>query len=591
MIDQITFGQTHLIWPALIGSVLLWLVFIWKEWTGGQGPRLTIKILAGLIAISALAMIALQPIIQTEGKISYAAILSQGYEIGQRDSLKAVHRNIELIGYKPGMDLSQSVQQGQKVFVLGQGLAVFDLWQLDANEVQVLGAQKPAGVSRLIYKKENVVGNDLMIEGAYHKGHKGHQLVLMGPGDTALDSVELSEALDQRFSLKTRLLLEGKFVYSLIEKDTLGEQFSSAPLAVTIAAKNKLNILVVNQFPSFETKYLKNFLAESGHRLRVRSQVSKGRYKYEAFNTQQKGAIDLSINTFKEIDLLIIDAASLKNASKSTLEGLRKAVAEQGLGLFIQAEADEFKAPIPLLDIAFLKQTDKEVFIDMYPKTSLTKYPYTIKKETLLEPVHQSKGGIITAYKRSGAGRIGTSLLYNTYNLILEGKTQVYQSLWSEVISIISKRTAHESVWVQDEMMVYKDAPFHFRIKTPEQRPLVKSSDDYDLPLARDMDIDDLWHGSVFPRKLGWNKLVMEHDSTKVLDFYVMDTVQWASVRAHKNIRNNRRYFDQNSKNIAFRIPASRQAGSTARSPVPPLWFFIVFLVAMGYLWLEGKVH
>ena len=113
MIDHITFGQTHLIWPVLIGSVLLWLVFIWKEWTGVQRPRLIIKILAGLIAISALAMIALQPIIQTEEKISYVGILSQSYETAERDSLKAVHRNIQFLEYKPGMDLTQSVQKGQ----------------------------------------------------------------------------------------------------------------------------------------------------------------------------------------------------------------------------------------------------------------------------------------------------------------------------------------------------------------------------------------------------------------------------------------------------------------------------------------------
>jgi hypothetical protein len=580
MIDHITFGQTHLIWPVVLGSVLLWLVFIWKEWTGEQGPRFYIKILAGLIAVSALAMIALQPIMRTSEKISYVAILSQGYEPEQRDSLKAAHSNIEFIGYKPGIDLSKIDQKDQEVFVLGQGLAVFDLWQLDANDVHVLGAQKPAGISRLKYDKENVVGNDFIIGGAYHKGQKGHQLVLMGPGSTAQDSVQLSAIKDQKFNLKTRLLLEGKFVYSLIEKDTLGHQLSEAPLAVTIAAKNKLNILMVNQFPSFETKYLKNFLAESGHLVRVRSQVSKGRYIYEAFNTRQKGAIDLSINTFNEIDLLIIDAASLQKASKSIREGLGKAITQEGLGLFIQGDANEFQSNIPLLDLAFLKQDDKEVFIEMYPKTSLTKYPYTIKKETLLEPVHQSNLGIITAYKRSGEGRIGTSLLYNTYNLLLEGETQVYQSLWSKIISTISKRRALESVWEHDEMMVYKDEPFHFKIKTTE-RPLVKSSEGYDLPLARNMDLEELWRGTVFPRKLGWNKLLMEHDSTKMMDFYVLDTAQWASLRAHKSISNNKRYFNQNKSNVEF---------TTSFSPVSPWWFFMVFLVTMSYLWLEPKI-
>ena len=581
MIDQLTFGQTHLIWPVVFGAVFLWLLFIWKEWTGEAGSRFYIKILVGLIAVSALAMIALQPNIEKGQQISYTAILSSGYQQMQLDSLKTAHKNLKTLSYTPGMDLTKYIQTDQEVFVLGQGLQPFDLWQMDKTSVHFLEGTQPVGVSRLNYTQKNVVGNDFVIEGEYHMATKGQQLVLMGPGDSALDSVQLEAATNQRFSLETTHLVEGKYVYSLIEKDSIGDVISSAPLPVHISAKDQLNILIINQFPSFETKYLKNFLAESGHVVKVRSQVSKGRYKYEYFNTQQRSPINFTSKTLNEIDVLIIDANSLQQVSRSTRQLLETTITEKGLGIFIQADEGMYSLKIPLLNFSFLKEDVKEVTFETYPNTSFRKHPYLFKNEVLLESVLQSDEGIITAYKRSGAGRIGTTVLQNTYELILEGKDQEYQSIWSNTMSAIAKRKAMETLWQQGEMMVYQDSPFHFEISTSQEDPLVKSTDGFSIPLARDIDLKELWRGTTFPRKPGWNKLMMSQDSTEVFDFYVLDTSQWTSLRAFKNLNENKRYFNQQSR--------STEKTKTVE-PIEPWWFFIIFLLAMSFLWLEPKL-
>ncbi len=581
MIDQFTFGQIHLFWPIIIGSVFLWLVFIWKEWNGKTGSRFYIKILVALLAIGALAMIALQPKMRTVEKIGYSAILSPGYQKAQLDSLKKVYKSIKLIDYKPGRDLSASLQKGQEVFVLGQGLQAYDLWQLDDVKVHMLSGTLPVGVTRLKYEQQDVVGNVFRVEGEYHKAEKGQQLVLMGPGDIPLDSVQLRAVENQRFNLKSQHLVVGKFEYAFVEKDSIGNQLSSAPLSFNIKDKNKLSILMVNQFPSFETKYLKNFLAESGHQVMVRSQVSKERYKYEYFNTGQKGTIGLSTKTLSEVDLLIIDAASLQKASKSMLERLQTAIATEGLGVFIQADVTSFNAKTPLLDFSFSKFDGKEVTFEAYPKTFLATYPYVFKHEHLLETIYKSGPGMITAYKRSGAGRIGTTVLQNTYELLLKGKAEVYQIIWSATISSISKRKALETVWEQDELMVHQDAPFNFNINTTRESPLVKSIEGFSIPLARNIELKQRWSGTVFPRKLGWNKLIMKHDSTEVLDFYVIDSTQWTSIGVSKRISDNRRYFDQTGN-------SSKMAASLR--PVQPWWFFVIFLAAMAYLWLEPKL-
>ena len=130
-------------------------------------------------------------------------------------------------------------------------------------------------------------------------------------------------------------------------------------------------------------------------------------------------------------------------------------------------------------------------------------------------------------------------------------------------------------------MMVYQDAPFHFEITTNEENPLVKSIEGFSIPLVRDIDLKEVWRGTTFPRKQGWNRLMLSQDSTEVFNFYVLDTSQWTSLQAVKNIRKNKRYFSQREKSI-HKITTSK--------PIEPWWFFIVFLLAMSFLWLEPKL-
>ena len=255
MIDQITFAQPQLIWLIIFGLGCLWLLFIWKEWQGVVGPRFFLKVIVSFIGILALSMIGLQPNIQTKEKIGYSAILTPGYQKAQRDSLKKAHKNLNIINYSSGKNLTTAVENGQEIFLLGQGLRAYDLWQLKGTKVHVLNGTIEPGVSQIKFDKQNVVGNNLVVEGEYLKPIKGRQLLLMGPGNIPLDSVQLLSQNSQRFVLKTQHLLTGKFVYALVEMDSLGNQLSTGPRAVNIRNMVKLSVMMVYECPRDERKY------------------------------------------------------------------------------------------------------------------------------------------------------------------------------------------------------------------------------------------------------------------------------------------------------------------------------------------------
>ncbi|MFT5216322.1 MAG: hypothetical protein ACI83H_001444 [Glaciecola sp.] len=120
----------------------------------------------------------------------------------------------------------------------------------------------------------------------------------------------------QTFKLSTQLNIIGNYEYNIVEKDSLGSIISSNPIGVRVNSENTLSILIINGFPAFETKYLKNYLAEKGHEVVVRSQVTRGKFKYEYFNKTTKPPVDFSEKSIQNYDLVIIDSQSFRSLGK-----------------------------------------------------------------------------------------------------------------------------------------------------------------------------------------------------------------------------------------------------------------------------------
>ena len=69
------FLNDTLFWPILIGVVLLWGLFVFKEWPARYSKRFWLKTFISILAIIALALIFLKPVILTEGTIAKAVLL------------------------------------------------------------------------------------------------------------------------------------------------------------------------------------------------------------------------------------------------------------------------------------------------------------------------------------------------------------------------------------------------------------------------------------------------------------------------------------------------------------------------------------
>ena len=463
MIETLTFLNETQFWLIAVGIIVSGCFFIWKEWHHFATPRFWLKISIIIIALLALMMMALQPALMVNKKTKSAIILTQDYKAERLDSLKIVHKKVKLLKYEPSTSIFETNAAIDSVFVLGQGIEPYDLWQLKDKIVVYLGGYFPSGVIKYNYKFKNREGEELVFKGVYKQPKKGHHLILQGPDKMRLDSLKL-KALDQHFfQLTTPLKAAGKYVYKLREEDPKGQLIALNPIPVEVIKRDILKIVLINEFPSFESKYLKNYLAEKGHEVFVRSKITKARFKYEYFNTNKRRIGGFTTSNLKEYDLVIIDANALKNLDKASSKALKKAISDAGLGVLIQANSSFFRSSNRLVRFDFKQDKKTNTNLINASKIKIEKQPYRFKNQFALETLLQNGvNNILAAYKRLGNGRVGTTVLANTYELVLKGQKEQYEQLWARIIEGLSKRENPIIEWVSTTNLATKNFPFPF---------------------------------------------------------------------------------------------------------------------------------
>ena len=299
--------------PGLIAGVMLFAVFVVKEWPRRNGS-FVLRIGIGFVAVLALLAIALKPANLTSVEGKQGVLLTSGYQEKQLDSLRKTNPELKELVYQDYIDRNE-LDSISQLFIMGSGVKPYDFWQLEGRTVNFLQAEIPNGIDQLSYSKTSSEGEDLNLTARYLKPKPGNQIVLQAPGNLGVDSVAFTATTDTVFSLQATVKAPGDFVYTLAEKDSLGKVLNNQPLPIHIIPEKQLQVVMLTAFPSFEFKYLKNYLAELNHQVLVRSQLTQGRFKYEYFNQERKPFNALATSSLNDLDLLILDAGAWQSLS------------------------------------------------------------------------------------------------------------------------------------------------------------------------------------------------------------------------------------------------------------------------------------
>ncbi|MBO0340458.1 MAG: hypothetical protein VX798_03635 [Bacteroidota bacterium] len=582
MSDGVVFLNQHLLWPVVLIGLLLFVVFVWKEWSQRKERRFWVKFVAAFSAIVSLVMIVLKPSTHQEATRGKAIILTEGYRPAQLDSLTAIYKRIPMEEYTKGRTLS-ILEDADSLFLLGHGLVPFDLWQIQDKSVAFLGGKKVGGWTAISSNRnEAILGESLEINAKYSNPKIGHLAVLTDNGGNPLDSVPFEELGEQVVTFRTTPKVSGEFVYHLLVKNEDGV-LSDEPLPLKVVAGEPLKVLLINTFPTFETKYLKNFLTERGHEVLARTQLTKGKYKFEYFNGASNPIYGFTSENLKDYDLLIIDTDSYTGLGRASKAAMEEIVESNGLGVFIQPNESLFRLGDSNSPFKFNRDFLTEITFGELEQT-LQKYPFTFQEEVRTQEVLVDSAAV-AAYVPVQMGKVGTTLLQNTYQLVLDGNEPLYAHIWTQILNSMAKEQQNVAEWSSITKYPRPDQPFEFELYTALNDLTVKTDEGEAISLLQDDLMTHKWTGTQYPRKTGWNQLQVSHDSIAPFSYFVYGRDQLQSITKSETLKANYRAFGKTSS-----FAASVSATKKELVPISPLWFYIVLLLCMGWLWLEPKL-
>jgi len=577
--SELTFVHSAYWIPGLIAAVMLFAVFVVKEWPR-RSSSFVLRIGISFVAVLALLAIALKPAHLTSVDGKQGVLLTSGYQEVQLDSLRETNPELKELVYQDHIDHNELDSLSQ-LFILGSGIKPYDFWQLEGRSVNLLQAEIPDGIDQLSYSKKLVEGEELNLTARYLKPKLGNQIVLQAQGNLGLDSIQFTTTTDTLFSIQAKVKAPGDYVYTLAEKDSLGTVVNNQPLPIHISPEKQLNVVMLSAFPSFEFKYLKNYLAELNHQVLVRSQLTQGRFKYEYFNQERKPFNALATSGLKDLDLLILDAGAWQSLSRNEQNSIEDAITQEVLGVFVMPSEDLFYGSQPLIDFKFTRTPQTEV--ELQDGTVVSTFGYYLNPATNFNATLKSGNQILAGQRFVGFGSVSTTVLSNTYALQLKGNQERYNTLWSALLTSVLKPESNVVFWEERDQILTPNEPYTIKFRTAVSDFTLTDADGNFIPVAQHPDIPELWSATFYPEEIGWFTLSFSAgDRVSEHAYYVFSEADWQTIKTSARVKANRDFFNNADADVNEVL---------VKRPINPLYFFVMFVLAMGYLWLEPKLR
>jgi len=574
-----------LVSPALIAGLVipLTVLFLWLEWQRKRNLR-TLRLLAVVVMMTMAAAVLLRPVV-TSGKSASVLLLTSGYDKNKVDSLLQQHTGLQLwhlagaVPYKgstllPNRDLA--VKGNAIRFVTGNGLAATDLALCHEKTFTFIPNQPAEGIASLSIAQPVLAHHSATIDGQFYNSAGKKWIVIKGPGNKE-DSTSIAGKGWQPFQLSVTPRQKGEWLYTLTVLDSI-HQLQEEKLPVYVETDKPLRLLFVQEFPTFETQYLKNYLARAGHQLILRYQLSKTIFRFEYANRKPTQINKLTRDILGETDLLIIDGGALQKLTASERKAVKESV-HAGLGaLVLPLVAKTKHEDLFPFDLTPTK-TDSATVTLQTKAVTLPALPARIRNNAGVQPLVQNKSGILTGYTFAGAGKLGVQLLQETYRLSLSGDSTGYGALWSPIVEKMSRRgTQTASVQITTPFPWYPDEPIQTTLLSAQPNPTLLA-DSIKIPLREDTRLDDVWHGQLWAGKPGWH--ILDPNQASGLHYYVSAPGSWETMRQNS----------QRGQNLRASITDRANSETVqVQQEIPVLYFFVVFVMAAGFLWIAPKL-
>lgn len=595
--------------PWILG-IAATFVLLYLAWRRPNRKRLPWRMAASVIAVVSLALLVFPPSFERPLDPGSAILLTEGYE---PDTLNALLQDREaaplVYSYKTGAadakpianmyTLLQEQPQLQTVHLVGNGLTTRELEALRSLKVIPHLSVQPAGIINVYWPTTTTLGKTVEVTGQYNVPEgEAVKLYLLAAGKMQ-DSILFEQPGLSPFKLNFIPKQEGSFLYQVLTRtenqtDTLGQ------VPIHVVPAEKLAVLLLSSAPLFEFKFLKNHLGELQHRVALRSTVSKGILQSEWINMPHTSLGRITPGLLEQFDLVITEPQALQEMSRSERTALQQAVTESGLGVLTIRGAQQPNSVTSFFTGFRSKRVSQQETYNTsvswagIGKVSATAIPYTlVNDDALAGLVRENDSEFLAAAKKEGWGTVAISMIPQTFSWKLEGKEKVYASYWAHILSEIAKKKEQEKFWQlispqapkqgHPVEFIYTDFTIGDLKNVPDAsvRSLADTSGTK-MSFEQDQHLPEQFRTTFWPQSTGWH--VTETPEAPDFYFFVQDTLNWEYEPTQQKRTATRQFAAQQDVTV--------RAGNlaTTEEQVPILWFFLLFVVSSGFLWLEEKL-
>lgn len=568
--------------PSIIIAILgaLTILFIFLELKKRRGHRV-LRVLAIILMMISLGGIMLRPGYRTK-RSNVVLLLTPGYLENQVDSIVEQNQQLSVMllsntkPFKRATLLQDHEVVNHKIdLVVGEGLPLHQLDRIDDATFEYIPIPEPEGLIAVSLDETYQPHRNGKIRGTYNNKNGKTLIRLHGPAEIQ-DSVIIDEKGQNQFSLSFVPRQAGTFTYTLTVRDSAHTTRETVPIHVD--DERKLNILFLQYYPTFETQYLKNYLAKKNHRIVLRYQMSKNNFRYEFVNREAEPVIRLSEQLLSNMDLVITDAFSLARLPLQEKADLERSV-KRGLGLLtlppVQRKQSIF---FPFETIPIKKDTTS---VTLGQKSFiLPASPIRVRKNQSMVPLLNNKSGILNGYAFQLAGKIGFQLLHETYRLRLSGDTIAYGEIWAPLLEKIARRKEDNArIKISTPFPWYVDEPLDIEIISAGDN-IILMDDSVQIPLREDINVDNVWHARTWASTKGWH--ILKTNEGAIKPYYIQSRPAWNALSISNQIRINGLRSSKNANDNTNEITITRD--------VPPIIFYLLLIVAAGFIWLSPRL-
>lgn len=478
-----------------------------------------------------------------------------------------------------------------RLHLLGRGLPAADLPAL--GSVAIVSHAVPVfwGFRTAHWDRTLTLGETCRVEGTagLPAGAPPAWACLRAAG-AVRDSVRLP-AGGGAFRLRYRPKTTGLAQYELLLRRP-GHLLATEPVPVEVTPPARPAVLLLASSPSPEFKFLKTYLADQRFAVALRTDVSRGLVQTEILNQPAQPLDRLTPAQLAQFTVVVADAGALAGLPVPEAQALARAVRAGSLGLILLADP----APVP-------RATPARADFVVLPRPAApgvalplawpdgpgaqAALPAQLRPVAALRPLITGPGQVwAAAARRVGLGFVVVSVVPETFRWALQGKAPTYASFWNRLLSAATPAPAPEAAWHPGTVWPrpYQPLTLHLTAAFPAQQPTVQplaGGPATHLALRQDPRLPEWSAAPFWPGRAGWHAIT--GPGAAVSRFYVFAETDWLGPE-----------LQQRQQALTQReVQAPRRAALFADeilTPWPAAWFFGLFLLAAGYLWLEEKL-